>query len=92
MWSGIGLIPIGTSLRVTLLTGASGEGRSPMVPDYPRLIVEEVAVLERLERSQRHGLAGDRVRFLRLLKSGQAANVSRAAPLVGYAVRTVQEW
>jgi len=63
-----------------------------MVPDYPRLIVEEVAVLERLERSQRHGLAGDRVRFLRLLKSGQAANVSRAAPLVGYAVRTVQEW
>ncbi|HEV6967764.1 helix-turn-helix domain-containing protein [Roseateles sp.] len=63
-----------------------------MVPDYPGLISEGLADLERLERSQRHGLAGDRVRFLRLLKSGQAANVSRAAGLVGYGLRTVQEW
>ncbi len=51
--------------------------------DYQRAIKESEEVLRALERGQTKALLRDRMRFLRLLKSGECQSVAAAGRLIG---------
>ena len=59
---------------------------------YPRAITEKIEELCACEQRVRGTAAAPRVQMLRLLKSGEATNVSQVAVLVGYAPRHIQRW
>ncbi len=53
---------------------------------YPKAIQESEEELTSLEQSLRGQKAADRVRVLRLLKSGAVKSLKDCAPMVGYSV------
>jgi len=53
---------------------------------YPKAIQESEEELTRLEQRLRGQKAADRVRMLRLLKSGEVKGLKDCAPMVGYRV------
>lgn len=60
--------------------------------DYGRRVTETVEELARQERALRGHPGGDRIRLLRLLKSGEERSLARAATTLGYCERQVQRW
>ena len=60
--------------------------------DYSISITESVAELQARERAVRGQRATDRVKLLRLLKSGAARSVRQAAAMLGYSERQAQRW
>ena len=58
--------------------------------DYPSLIIESLEELAILEKSQSRALLRDRLRFIRLLKSGQASSQRQAGQLIGLQERQSQ--
>lgn len=58
--------------------------------DYPHLISESEEELARLEKSQLQALLRDRLRFVRLLKSGQASSQGQAGQFIGLQERQSQ--
>lgn len=60
--------------------------------DYPRVISEDQEELEKLEKRHRFSHLFHRVRMLRLLKSGECANLGEAAEALGYSWRQCQRW
>jgi transposase len=60
--------------------------------DYSISITESVAELQARERAVRGQRAADRVKLLRLLKSGAARSVRQAAAMLGYSERQAQRW
>lgn len=63
-----------------------------MAIDYSSVIVESVLALAARESAARSKIEADRVRMLRLLKSGLVLSVCQIAVVLGYSVRTVQDW
>jgi len=63
-----------------------------MRTDYPVVIEEEVAMLQRLERALRGRPTAVRVQALRLLKSGAARSLGACATLVGHSPRQLARW
>ena len=59
---------------------------------YPKAIQESEEDLTRLEQRLRGQKAADRVRMLRLLKSGTVKSLKDCAPLVGYSVSQLTRW
>ncbi len=59
---------------------------------YPKAIQESEEELTRLEQSFRGQKAADRVRVLRLLKSGAVKSLKDCAPMVGYSVSQLTRW
>lgn len=59
---------------------------------YPSLIPQSAEALHGLEQAERRTGRSDRVRLLRLLKSRSVPNVTQAAAVLGYTVRTLQNW
>src|SRR5829696_9229798 len=60
--------------------------------DYPNVIEEDIEELKKLEKRHRYSHLFHRVRMLRLLKSGECANLSEAAEALGYSWRQCQRW
>lgn len=58
--------------------------------DYELAIKEKVEELEKLERQQRESICRDRVRFIKLLKSGKCTSQSKAGAELGLGVRQSQ--
>src|SRR5260370_36419379 len=59
---------------------------------YPKAIKESEEELMSLEQSLRGQKTADRVRMLRLLKSGTVMSLKDCAPLVGYSVIQLTRW
>ena len=59
---------------------------------YPKAIGESEEELMSLEQSLRGQKTADRVRMLRLLKSGTVKSLKDCAPLVGYSVIQLTRW
>src|SRR5215204_406079 len=59
---------------------------------YPQVIEEEPHELEKLEKHHRYTHLFQRVRMLRLLKSGECSNLAEAADALGYSWRQCQRW
>ena len=59
---------------------------------YPKVIQESEEELTKLEQSLRGQKTADRVRMLRLLKSGTVKSLKDCAPLVGYSVIQLTRW
>jgi transposase len=59
---------------------------------YPKAIQESKEELMNLEQSLRGQKTADRVRMLRLLKSGTVQSLKDCAPLVGYSVIQLTRW
>ncbi len=59
---------------------------------YPKAIQESEEELMSLEQHLRGEKAADRVRVLRLLKSGTVKSLKDCAPLVGYSVSQLTRW
>jgi transposase len=59
---------------------------------YPKAIQESEEDLMRLEQSLRGQKPADRVRMLRLLKSGVVKSLKDCAPLIGYSLVQVTRW
>ena len=59
---------------------------------YPQAIQESEEELTRLEQGLRGQKRADRVRVLRLLKSGAVKSLKDCAPLVGYSVIQLTRW
>jgi len=59
---------------------------------YPRVITEDLDDLKELERCHRYSHLFQRLRMLRLLKSGECSNLSEAALALGYSWRQCQRW
>ncbi len=59
---------------------------------YPKAIQESEEELTSLEQSLRGQKAADRVRVLRLLKSGAVKSLKDCAPMVGYSVIQLTRW
>jgi len=59
---------------------------------YPKAIQESEEDLTRLEQRLRGQKAADRVRVLRLLKSGAVKSLKDCAPMVGYSVSQLIRW
>ncbi|MFQ5572031.1 MAG: transposase [Rhodothermales bacterium] len=59
---------------------------------YPSQIRESTGSLERLERSLRGQASCDRVKMLRLLKSGAYESRRTLASVLGYSERQLQRW
>ncbi len=59
---------------------------------YPKAIQESEEELTRLEQSLRGQKVADRVRVLRLLKSGTVKSLKDCAPMVGYSVIQLTRW
>lgn len=57
---------------------------------YPSLISESASELLALERSQKKANSRDRIRFIRLLKTGQAKTQGQAGELIGIGIRQSQ--
>ena len=64
----------------------------PMWIDYTRRIPESVSELAALERRLRGRPTADRVKMLRLLKSGAYRSRRALAPVLGYCERQLQRW
>lgn len=60
--------------------------------DYPRVIRESEEDLETLEKRHRYTHLFHRVKMLRLLKSGECADLGRAADALGYSRRQCHRW
>lgn len=60
--------------------------------DYPSLIEQTVDELVSIECRLSHQRSADRVKLLRLLKSGTVRSLRAAAPLLGYSDRHMQRW
>jgi len=58
--------------------------------DYCKVIKESQERLRKEERKQGKGFLRDRIRFLRLLKSGQCCSQQQAGNLIGYSPRNSQ--
>ena len=58
--------------------------------DYPSAIKETLQALLQKEREQSKAFGRDRIRFLRLLKSGKCATQTQAGELIGLRPRTSQ--
>jgi transposase len=63
-----------------------------MRTDYPIVISEDEATLQRVERRVRGRPTAIRVQALRLLKSGAAHSLAAVAGLVGHSPRQVARW
>ena len=59
---------------------------------YPQVIEEDPRELEKLEKHHRYTHLFQRVRMLRLLKSGECSNLGEAADALGYSWRQCQRW
>ena len=59
---------------------------------YTQVIEEEPHELEKLEKHHRYTHLFQRVRMLRLLKSGECSNLAEAADALGYSWRQCQRW
>jgi transposase len=59
---------------------------------YPREITEDLQELKELEKRHRYTHLFQRVRMLRLLKSGACSNLGEAADALGYSWRQCQRW
>ncbi len=59
---------------------------------YTQVITEDPQQLEKLEKQHRYTHLFQRVRMLRLLKSGECSNLSEAADALGYSWRQCQRW
>ena len=59
---------------------------------YPKAIQESEEELTRLEQSLRGQKVADRVRVLRLLKSGTVKSLKDCAPPVGYSLSQLVRW
>jgi transposase-like protein len=59
---------------------------------YPQAIGESEEDLTKLEQRLRGQKPADRVRMLRLLKSGTVKSLKDCAPLVGYSVTQLTRW
>jgi transposase len=59
---------------------------------YPHVIEEAPRELEKLEKHHRYTHLFQRVRMLRLLKSGECRNLGEAADALGYSWRQCQRW
>ena len=59
---------------------------------YPQIIHEDPHELERLEKRHRYTHLFQRVRMLRLLKSGDCRNLGEASEALGYSWRQCQRW
>ena len=59
---------------------------------YPQVITEDPQQLEKLEKRHRYTHLFQRVRMLRLLKSGSCRNLGEAAEAVGYSWRQCHRW
>ena len=60
--------------------------------DYPNVITESPELLHELEKRHRYTHLFQRVRMLRLLKSGECSNLGEAADALGYSQRQCQRW
>ena len=60
--------------------------------NYPKAIGESEEELMSLEQRLRGQKPADRVRMLRLLKSGTVTSLKDCAPLVGYSVTQLTRW
>ncbi len=60
--------------------------------DYPNVITESHEQLQELEKRHRYTHLFQRVRMLRLLKSGECSNLREAADALGYSRRQCQRW
>jgi transposase len=60
--------------------------------DYSMSIAETVAERQARERAVRGQRAADRVKLLRLVKSGAARSMRQAAATLGYSERQAQRW
>jgi transposase len=69
-----------------------GRRKLAMEMNYPSLITESVEDLHGLEHAERRTGRSDRLRMLRLLKSSTVPTVTQAASVLGYTVRTLQNW
>src|ERR671910_455005 len=59
---------------------------------YPQVIKEDPQELKELEKHHRYSHLFQRVRMLRLLKSGECSNLGEAAEALGYSWRQCQRW
>ena len=59
---------------------------------YPKVIQESEEELKQLEQQLRGQKTADRVRMLRLLKSGAVKSLKDCAPMVGYSVSQLTRW
>jgi transposase len=59
---------------------------------FPHEIQEDPRELEKLEKHHRYTHLFQRVRMLRLLKSGECSNLAEAAEALGYSWRQCQRW
>src|SRR5215211_5649384 len=59
---------------------------------YPQVIEEDPHELEKLEKHHRYTHLFQRVRMLRLLKSGECSNLAEAAEALSYSWRQCQRW
>jgi transposase len=59
---------------------------------YPHVIEEDPHELKKLEKHHRYTHLFQRVRMLRLLKSGECSNLAEAADALGYSWRQCQRW
>src|ERR687895_2257676 len=59
---------------------------------YTQLIEEDPEELKELEKHHRYTHLFQRVRMLRLLKSGECSNLAEAAEALGYSWRQCQRW
>ena len=59
---------------------------------YPRVIRQDPKRLQEYEQQLRGTLLASRVRFLQLLKTGQAGSLPQAAQLLGYSTAQVTRW
>ncbi len=59
--------------------------------NYPEIIGETESELQKLENIQKLVQFQKRVRFLRLLKSGEAATQKQAGEIVGWKLRQAQQ-
>ena len=59
---------------------------------YTQVIQEESHELEKLEKHHRYTHLFQRVRMLRLLKSGECSNLAEAADALGYSWLQLQRW
>src|ERR671910_2309446 len=60
--------------------------------DYPNVITESPEELKELEKHHRYTHLFQRVRMLRLLKSGECSNLGEAADALGYSWRQCRRW
>jgi hypothetical protein len=59
---------------------------------YAQVITEDLHELKKLEKHHRYTHLFQRVRMLRLLKSGECSNLGVAAEALGYGWRQCQRW